>query len=134
MLSRIVEGNALLCILASRAKLSPPEEGLAQRSVSLQKESQVLRTLRKAKELLPQLARCFEISPRDVKGPQPVQHREELRGLSHLLTQLARPGVGFSHFRGGKAFGGYQRRAQSDVQCEFLLSALAGVGQGWEEL
>src|SRR5215471_14541596 len=102
MLSRIVEGSALLYILASRAKLSPPEEGLAQRSVSLQQERRILRTLCETEKLLSQLARYFEISLCHVKSPQPVQHREELRGLPHLLTQLARPGVGFSDFRGSK--------------------------------
>ena len=92
-----------------------------------------MRSLREAEELLPQLARCFELSPRHVKAPQSVQHRKELRGLPHLLTQLARPGVGFSHFRGCKASGSYQRRPQSDLQGKFLLAARAGVWQSLEQ-
>ena len=69
-----------------------------------------------------------------IKRPQSPQHREELRGLPHLLTQLARPGVGFLHFRGSIALGGDQRRAQSDLQRQFLLGALGSVRQGLEQL
>ena len=34
-----------------------------------------------------------------VKVPQAPQHLEKLRGLSHLLTEFACPGVGMEHLR-----------------------------------
>ena len=66
--------------------------------------------------------------------PQAPQHREELRGLAHLLAQLPRPGIGVCHFRGRIALGGDQRRAQGGLQVQLLLGTLGGVWQGREQL
>ena len=64
-----------------------------------------------------------------MKRPQPHEHREELGSLPDLLAQLPGAGVGSAHFREPKTFGGQQRRAQSELQREFLLGTLGGVGQ-----
>src|SRR5262245_56617139 len=69
-----------------------------------------------------------------IKHPEPPEHREELGGLSYLQAQLECPSVSFFHFRGRIAFGGYQRRAQSDLQGEFLLDTLGSIRQGLEQL
>ena len=130
----VVEGNALLQVRAGRGKLSQTEQGRPQRIVGLQEESRVLHALGQAQELLPQLARRLELRPHQIKHPQSPQHREELRGLPHLLAQLPRPGVGLFHFRGRIALGGHQRRAQGELQRQFLLGALGGVRQGLEQL
>ena len=50
-----------------------------------------------------------------VKVPQAPQHLEELRGLTHLLAELARSGVGASDFRRRLAFDDHQGRAQGGL-------------------
>src|SRR5947208_1354871 len=68
-----------------------------------------------------------------MKHPQAIQHWEELWGLSHLLAQHPRLGVGGSHFRGRPALASHQRSAQGEVQPEFMLYALRGVWQRLEQ-
>ena len=134
VLLRVIQGKALLQVRSGRDELSQREQGLPQCPVGFQEESGVLRALGQAQELLRQLARRLQLAPHQIKRPQPKEHREELRGLPDLLAQLPGAGVGLLPLPGGKAFGGHQRRAQSEVQREFLLGALGGVGQGLEQL
>ena len=84
--------------------------------------------LGQAEELLPQLPRRLVLRPRIMKIPQPPQHREELRGLPHLLAQLARPGIGAFHFRGRQTLGVHQHRAQGDLQASscWVRSGVSG--------
>ena len=96
MLLRIIEGNPLLQ-MGSRAEPNSPRKNKVspQRHMGHQKESRILLRLGQSEELLPQLP-CRRVTPlrTKIKHPQSPQHREELRGLSHLLAQLPRPGVG----------------------------------------
>src|SRR5262245_45689637 len=108
---RIVEGADPLQVISGRDELTKPEQGVSHREVGLQEERRVLGPLSQAQELLPELLCRLELSPYTIKPPQPSQHGEELRALSHLRAQLACPGVCVFHLRGCKALSSHQRRA-----------------------
>lgn len=59
----------------------------------------------------------------------PPERWEELRSVSHLLTQLPSPGVGAFHVGGGLPLGGYQRRAKRHLEVQLLLQAFRGLRQ-----
>jgi hypothetical protein len=61
--------------------------------VGLQQEVRVVQALSQAEELLPQRPRRLIFSALKINQPESPQHAEELRRLSHLLTQLAGAGV-----------------------------------------
>src|SRR5215467_9313798 len=85
-------------------------------------------------ELLPKLQRGPQFPPLRIKTPESPQHRAELWRLSHLLTELARPGVGAFDFRHCRAFGGYQCRTQGELDFQLTLGALGRVREGAEHL
>ena len=94
-----------------------------------------MNVLGQAEELLSQLTRRLELRPHNINHLQPQQHREELRGFSHLLAQLARPGIDFFHFRGCIALGGYQWTSLGRVAaCSSCWVAFGRVRQGLEQL
>ena len=84
--------------------------------------------------MLPQFTRGLELRPHNRRCPQSKQHREELRGLSHLLTQFPRPGVGLFRFRSTPALDGPQRRAEGGLHVQLLPGPVGGVRQGREHL
>ena len=65
---------------------------------------------------------------------QSHQHSEELWRFPHLLTQLARPGIGLFDLRRRIAFGGHEHRAQGRLQEQLLLRALRGRRQSLQQL
>ncbi len=67
--------------------------------MGFQEECGVLDTPGQIEELLPQLPCRLKLAPPRMKQTQSPQCREELRSLSHLLTQLPRPGICLFYFR-----------------------------------
>src|SRR5262245_30225418 len=130
----IVEGPGLLYVSLGRGELSKIEQDRPQRMPGLQEERGVLGTLGQAEELFPQLTGPRVLRPPKMKRKQSHEHREELRRLPHLLTELPRPGVDSLYFWNRKAFGVHQGRAQDNLQGELLLDTLGGIRQGLEQL
>ena len=67
-----------------------------------------------------------------MQSPQAPQDARDLRGVLHLVTQLARPAVGELDFRGRIALDDRERRAEGELQREFLPAALGRVREGPE--
>src|SRR5262245_43255553 len=95
--------------------------------------SRVVRPVGEAEQLLAQLTRRLVPARTHIKEPESPQGREELRRLTHLLTQPTRPAIGSFHLRGCVAFDVYQRHTEGDVEQEFLLGARWSDGQGLEQ-
>src|SRR5215813_12855551 len=108
--------------------------GTRQRAVGLLEESRVLGALGQGEELLREFSRRPQLPPDQVKVPQSSQHREELWRLPHLLAQLARSGVGVSHFWSRIPLSHRQRLTKGDLQVQLMLEALGAAGQGREHL
>src|SRR5713101_7847356 len=85
-------------MLSGQGQLPLQEQGWAQRPVGYKKECGVLRLLGQAQKLFPQLTGQRQLRAQERNLPEATQHREELRGFSDLLVQLACPGVERSHF------------------------------------
>ena len=90
--------------------------------------------LGQAQELLPKRLCPLVLAVGAIKSPETPQHREELWGLSHLLTQLPRSGIGLFYFGSRNALGGHQRWTEGSLQHEFSLGALGSVRQRLEQL
>jgi hypothetical protein len=131
---RIIQGQALLQVRPSSAELTQREQAASQRPICLHQQGRVVLPPGQVQELLPQLARHEKLASHLMKPPQPMEDREELVGLPGLLAQLSGAGIGSLHFWRGNTFDGLQRRAQREVQQEFLLGAPTGVGQRCEKL
>ena len=93
----------------------------------------ILLSVGDGEELFPQGERRGEIPSRGVKCTQPIQDLRDLERLSHLQTQLLRAGVGLFHSGSSIPLRGYQRRAETQVEGEFLAGAGGGVRQGLEQ-
>ena len=134
MLLRIVEGDALLQVGASRDQLAQPEQVPPERKMGFEEECRVVDPLGQAEALFCQFPRRLVLRPHQVKPPQPKQYREELRRLPHLPAQLPGTGVCLPDFRGPLALHRHQCRAQGGLQDQLVLSALSAVRQGREYL
>src|SRR2546427_10501584 len=118
-----------------QGRLPLPEQGYAQCPMGYEQEGGVLPLLGQAQQLAPQLTGQRQLRSQERIPPEAKQHREELSGVSYLLTQLARPGVERSHFFWSrKAPDIHQHWTQGEVQPEFVLGALRRVWQSGEEL
>jgi hypothetical protein len=87
-----------------------------------------------SRELFPELTHPLVLGAREIKPAQSLQHRDKLWGVSHLLAQLVRPGVGVFHFPGPHALHRDERRGQSGLQEHLLLRAFDGVWEGREHV
>ncbi len=67
-----------------------------------------------------------------MQSPQSSLDARDLRGVLHVVTQLARPGVGVLDFWGRIALDDRERRAEGELQREFLPGALGCVREGPE--
>ena len=79
--------------------------------------------LGQAEQLLPEFERCLQRAARLIIHHQPPQHREELRRVAKLRTQLPRPGVGAFRVWAGVPLNGPQRGAQRHLEVQLLLEA-----------
>ena len=93
----------------------------------------ILLSLGDGEKLFPQGERRRVIPSRSVKCPQPIQDLRDLERLPHLQTQLLRAGVGLFHFGGTIPLRGHQRRAETQMEGEFLAGSGGGVRQGLEQ-
>ena len=109
MLLGIVEDHPALEVCSSTGQIAKKEQGGPQRMVVLQEERGVLDILSQMETLLPELSRRLVLPPQIIQLPESPQDREELRRLSHLLTEDPCPGIGVFHRRGGKALDHHQR-------------------------
>jgi len=82
----VVERNPLFQVCASLGKLSEGPQEQPQRQVSLQEGHWVLQALGQAEELFPEFTRPLVLGARKIKPTQSLQHRDKLRGVSHLLA------------------------------------------------
>jgi hypothetical protein len=130
----VVEDHPALEVCSSAGQISKKKQGGPQRMVGLQEERGVLDILSQMETLLPELSRRLVLPPQIIKLPEPPQYREELRRLSHLLTEYPCPVIGVFHLRGGKALSHHQRGAESGLQAQFSLCTLGRVGEGGERL
>src|SRR5262249_55609750 len=86
---RIIEPQSVFLVWPGGGQLTTQEQGGPQGMVSFEQEVRVVQALRQAEELLPQRPRRLIFSALYIHRPESPQHAEELRWLSHLLTQLA---------------------------------------------
>ena len=116
VLLRVVEGDTLLQVGASRDDLAKPEQARPERKMGFEEERRVVDPLGQAEALLRQFPRRLILRAHQIKPPQPKQDREELRGLPHLPAQLPGSGIGLPDFRGRLALDRHQGRAQGGLQ------------------
>ena len=102
--------------------------------MGLEQEVWVVQALGQAEELFRQRPLRLNFSARTIHPPEAPQHAKELRRLPHLLTQRAGTGVEPFHFWGRLAHGCFQRRAEGHLHDQFLLAALAALGERGEEV
>src|SRR5215203_3849223 len=98
-----------------------------------ERQRSILLSLCDRKELLSQGKRCGKIPSCSVKCKQSPQDLCNLERLPHLQTQLPRAGVGVFHFGSAIPFRSHQRRAETEVEGEFLAGSSGGVRQGLEQ-
>src|SRR5262245_22069416 len=98
--------------------------------VGLHEESRIVHLLGQAETLLRQFLSDQEFCTHQIKGKQPPQHWEEIRGYADLLTQSAGSRIRVSHFWCCKAFCHHESRAKANLQDQFLPSAFRRVWQG----
>ena len=110
---RVIERQGLRVVGLGRGRLAPIEQDRPQLIVGEQAQRRVGLGLGQAEQLLPELGRRLYVPSVQIILHQPPQHREELRRVAELRTQLPRPGVGAFHLGGGMPLGGTQRRAQA---------------------
>ena len=104
----IIEGHALLQVMAACGKCTDKEQAVAQRAMGFQGEGRIVGTFRQGAELFPELARHLEFLTRQIKQPQPPQHGEKPGGITDLLAQFLGPDVGVFHLWGGVTPTGHQ--------------------------
>src|SRR5262249_61231493 len=75
----------------------------------------------------------LELCPVIIHRPESQQRPEALLAISHLLAELARPGVNTFEFWGSMPLEDHEGRAQGKLQREFLRSTFARVWQGVEQ-
>ena len=88
----------------------------------------------RGEELLPQLPCRLVLRPRAIKLHRPRSAGKSCGGLSHLLAQRPGAGIGVFHFRGRKAFGGDQRRAEGRSASAVPAGHARGIRQRREHL
>src|SRR5262245_7269722 len=115
MVLKVVEEDALFQVGLGLAQLSQVEEVLPQGIMGFHQKGGVSHVLSEREDQLPELPHGLVFRPDNMKLPQASQHREELRTLPGLLTQLPCARVGFLHLRGRVALGGYQSRTKGDL-------------------
>jgi hypothetical protein len=86
-----------------------------------------LQVLGKAQQLLSRCVRRPVFRPRIIESAQAPEHAEELEVIVFLLTQLARPHVGYFHFWRSVALGRHQATAQDNLERQFLLRAFSAL-------
>ena len=134
MLSRFVECDPLLYVGAGREQLPLPEQWHPHCQVGLQEERRVLDAPGDSHELLPQLVGRPVLCSYQIEQGQPPQDRKELRGLTDLLTQLARAGVRVFHFGRRIAPGRHQGETQCGLEDQFLMNTLRRIWKGGQHL
>src|SRR5215204_1612017 len=69
-----------------------------------------------------------------MEQPQAMKDRKKLPGISSLLTELLRPRIGISHFRGCGSFCDLQGSSQGELYSEFLLHPFRRIRERGEQL
>src|SRR5262249_43559986 len=98
VLLRSVQGKTLPQMFLSRGQFTEPEETASEGPVRFYQQHGILPLSGQSEELLREFTRGVELRPFEVKCPQGVQHREALRVILQLLTQLEGAGVGLFDF------------------------------------
>ena len=80
------------------------------------------------------LERLLQLGAHEIPRTEAIQHREEVRRLSHLLAEFPRPSVDTFHFWSCPALGRHQRRAEGVWRVELVLGTLGGIREGAQEL
>lgn len=68
-----------------------------------------------------------------MKQKEAPEYPENLRRLSHLLTQRVGPGIDLAHFRCREVLDRHQQLPQGELQREFVPGALGAVRQRCEQ-
>ena len=93
-----------------------------------------MHTLGQPQELFAELVCLLELCPVIINRLESQQRPEALLAISHLLAELARPGVNTFEFWGSMALEDHEGRAQGQLQREFLRSTCERVWQGVEQM
>src|SRR5439155_14570723 len=112
VLLEVVEGQALLAVSLGLDQIALPPGSIRPHPVPRRQEQWVVLLLDQLQELLRQLPRPRQLSPRHLYIPEPPQRREQLRWAPHLPRQRTGQGIGVLHLRGPLALDGPQRRPQ----------------------
>ncbi len=98
-----------------------------------QEQCSVLGLLRKRQELLAQCMRRLQLGTCEIITPETPQRWEKLRGVFQALTEVSSGGVRLSHFKSCVAVRGNQRCPERNMHLHFLLRALRGLGERFEQ-
>src|SRR5262249_3896492 len=143
-LLRVIQGQPVLRVGIREPHLPTKRQGIPQRSVGLQGQHGVVELFGQAEEFLPQLTRPLVLPSRMIAIPQPPQRRKKLRRLArlcrrravrsflHLPSKLAGPDIDAFYLWGHGAPDTPQRRAERELQRQFLLGTLASLGESLE--
>src|SRR5262245_57464037 len=101
----IVKGKTLLHMHTGHSQISSGACGAPARVVGLEEEAGVLLTVGQAEELFFQLVRSLQPTLHEIERKEPHQHREELRGLAYLLTQISGSAIDLLDVWSRKALG-----------------------------
>ena len=78
-----------------------------------------------AEPLLPDLTcRLLPLLPHTIEPPEPPQHREKLRRVSHPLAEFSGSVVDLPHFFGCKTLGSHQCWTQSGEDAKLQVDML----------
>ena len=126
--------DGFLQVLAGNRQRAQAEPRRPEGRVGEDRECRIVGMSRQAQQRFPELSRCVQLCPYIIKPPQPIQDRDQLWRLAHLLAQLTSPGVGVLHLGRCVPFRYLQCRAEGDVQRQGLLDTLRRPWQGREQL
>ena len=126
----IVESSSLVMMRLRGGELSEPEQCIPHQCMGHEGQGGILLSVGDGEALFPQGERCGVIPSHCIKSPLPVQDLRDLERLPYLQTQLLRAGVGLFHFGGSIPLRGHQRRAETQLEGQFLASAGNSVWYG----
>ena len=129
---RVVD-DAGLQVLARRRQRAQGARGKAEGMVGDGRERGVVGTLRQAQQRVPELARPVQLGSGTITPPQPIQDRDQLGRLAHLLTQPVGLGIRVLHLGRCQSFRHLQGGAEGDMQRQGVLGPLRRLWQGLQQ-
>src|SRR5262245_30467708 len=72
---------------------------------------------------------CLQLRPHKIEAPEPPEHWKKVGGLTHLLTQLACPGIHRFYFGRTISLRSHQRWTQQSKLVDLALEVLGSYGE-----